>query len=248
MIKNIDLAKIFECNSIPSRCETISEKESVAMNEKVIEFKCNPEFEEDTLYPNITAQFSNPQARSDLSGILGYAQLNVDGEKVADPEDLGFNLLSEVNAPFDIFTCFEHSDQSSNLSVNGRVEIFDFSAASKDDIIARTGQSISLSLGDLNAKIEVVRYEEDEDGDEEGVWYLTADVSECDGEKFALRVGFEDGLYSADWDFADLLAEHEDKDDLRELCVYGVEEGDLLTVELRIAEKTSLSEEFSIKI
>lgn len=102
-------------------------------------------------------------------------------------------------------------------------------------------------MGGLNAKIEVVRYEEDEDGDEEGVWYLTADVSECDGEKVALRVGFEDGFYSADWDFADLLAEHEDKDDFRELCVYGVEEGDLLTVELRIAEKTSLSEEFSIK-
>ena len=77
---------------------------------------------------------------------------------------------------------------------------------------------------------------------------LTANMSAFGGEKFALRAGFEDGLYSADWDFADFDSEYEDKQELRELCVCGVEEGDLLTVELRLANKMPVSEEFTLKI
>ncbi|MDA9848391.1 hypothetical protein N9C27_05910 [Luminiphilus sp.] len=67
-------------------------------------------------------------------------------------------------------------------------------------------------------------------------------------EKFALRVGFEDGLYSADWDFADFGSNRENNMEPRQLCVCGVEEGDLLTFELRLANKIPVSQELRLEL
>jgi hypothetical protein len=214
----------------------------------LIDFECNPEFDGALLYPNITGRFNDPGARSDLIGILGSMELSVEGKQIADTEVLPLNLVVEVGKPFDIFTCFECADESSSLTVSGRLEVLDFSAANSGDIVGREGRVLEICQAGLTAKVRAERYEEANDEDQPGCWILSADMSSFREEKFALRVGFEDGLYSADWDFADFGSNYENHTEPRQLCVCGVEEGDLLTIEVRLANKIPVSEEFRLEI
>ena len=218
------------------------------MRVALIDFKCNPEFEDALLYPNITGRFNDPGARSDLIGILGSMELSVEGKQIADTEFLPLSLVAEVGESFDVFACFECADESSSLTVNGRLEVLDFSAANSGDIVGREGRVLEICQAGLTAKIRAERYEEANDEDQPGCWILNADMSEFREEKFALRVGFEDGLYSADWDFADFGSNNENDMEPRQLYVCGVEEGDLLTVELRLANKITVCQEFRLEI
>ena len=214
----------------------------------LIDFECNPEFEGALLYPNITGRFNDPSARSDLVGIFGTLELAAEGQKISEPEILPLSLVAEVGESFDVFACFECADESSRLTVSGRLEVLDFSTATAGEIIGREGRVLEIYQAGLTAKIRAERYEEANDEDRPGCWILNADMSEFREEKFALRVGFEDGLYSADWDFADFGSNYENDVEPRQLCVCGVEEGDLLTVELRLANKLPVSQELRLEL
>jgi hypothetical protein len=191
--------------------------------------QCEASYERGSVDSRICFNFKNTANRPNplfFKGIVNTALSSGFGE---NDEEFWNGVASDEDL-LEAWTSVSSEVKPEGVTLAGNISIYDLSADGLvEDVIAKKSRSSVIEVNGVSITIESVGFDEDGDGD----FILRVDLSDLETEVVGVRVGFEDGIEEADWDI-DIVDPERDGSHVRDLVVYDIEDGDLVSVEVRI--------------
>jgi len=216
-------SKVSESQVAPDR-EVTDFETSTTGNE--ITVHCNASHDGDSVDCQITFSFSSDKDRPSHLFYKGNVT-TVLSSGLGEAEEEFWNGIANGDDP-EIWTSVSAKGKPTHVSVSGNISIYDLSEDGLvEDVIAKDSRSSEVDLNGNLVFIQCIGF--DEDGD----FILRVDLSDLEGSVIGIRAGFEDGIDEADWDIDIVDLDREDSC-IRQLVVYDIEDGYLVSLEIRV--------------
>ena len=187
---------------------------------------CNASQDGDSVDCQITFSFSSDKDRPSHLFYKGNVT-TVLSSGLGEGEEEFWNGIANGDDP-EIWTSVSAKGKPTDVSVSGNISIYDLSEDGLvEDVIAKDSRSSEVDLNGNLVFIQCIGF--DEDGD----FILRVDLSDLEGSVIGIRAGFEDGIEEADWDIDIVDLDREDSC-IRQLVVYDIEDGYLVSLEIRV--------------